>query len=76
MSVLPHFLALHLERLDLMLKLKLEWKIINRDQVSLIFDTSTWLLLQDKANARGMETTTMVAEAIANLLGPVVATKQ
>ena len=59
-----------------MLKLKLEWKIIDRNQVSLTFDSTAWLLLQEKADARSMETTTMVAEAIANLLGPVVATKQ
>jgi len=48
----------------------LEWRIIDRNRVALEFDRATWLLLQDAADRRDIDTTDMVVEAIAKLLGP------
>ena len=56
-----------------MMRLNLEWKIIDRDHVALIFDKPTWALFQSTADSRGVDTGDMIAEAVANLLGPTVA---
>ena len=56
-----------------MMKLSLEWKLLDHKQVALIFDTATWALLQMTADAKGFNTQDMIVEAVVNLLGPVVA---
>jgi hypothetical protein len=55
-----------------MQRLKLEWWVIDKDHVGLIFDKATWKLLQDEADSRDMEPTDMVAGAVATLLGRAV----
>jgi hypothetical protein len=56
-----------------MMKLNLEWKILDGNQVALIFDKPTWLIFQTTADARGLDTGEMIVEALAKLLGPVIA---
>ena len=56
-----------------MMHLNLEWKILDKNHVALIFDKPTWALLQDTADARGVDTQNMIVEAVANLLGQVIA---
>jgi hypothetical protein len=58
-----------------MMHLSLEWKVIDKTHVALIFDNTTFAAFQTIADARGIETTDMIAEALAKLLGPVWGTK-
>ena len=58
-----------------MMKLNLEWKIIDGNRVALIFDKPSWIAFQTTADARGVDTGDMIAEALAKLLGPVIATR-
>lgn len=53
-------------------KLRLEWRVIDKNHVALIFDPPTWALLEQEAQSRGMETTDMVAGGVAMLLGRAV----
>ena len=57
------------------MRINLKWKIIDESHVALIFDRSTFAAFQIIADARGVEPTDMIAEALAKLLGPVVATR-
>jgi hypothetical protein len=57
-----------------MLKLNLEWKILDDNRVALVFDKTSWLAFQSTADARGVDTCEMIAEAVVKLLGPVIAT--
>ena len=61
--------------LPAMLTLNLEWKIIDEDRVGLLFDKPTFSAFQAVADARGLETTNMIAQALAGLLGPVIGTR-
>jgi hypothetical protein len=54
-------------------KLSLEWKIIDGNKVALLFDKPTWALFQSVADSRNADTGQMITEAIAQLLGPIVA---
>jgi len=56
-------------------RLHLEWKALDKEHYALIFDNAAWKLLQDKADALGIDTCDMVAEAIANLLGKITSKK-
>ena len=56
-----------------MLTLNLEWKIIDRDRVTLPFDKPTSSAFQTVADACGLEATDMIAQALVGLLGPVIA---
>ena len=56
-----------------MLKLNIEWKILDRDHVALVLDKPTWAIFQTTAEQRGLDTQEMIAEALAKLLGPVMA---
>ncbi len=56
-----------------MLHLNLEWQVLDRNKVALIFDAKTWAVFQDTADARGVDTQTMIIEALANSLGQVMA---
>jgi hypothetical protein len=56
-----------------MMKLNLQWKMIDRDHVALVFDKPTWMVFQTTADSRGLDTQDMIAEALAKLLGPIVA---
>ena len=58
-----------------MLTLNLEWKIIDSNRVALLFDKATFSAFQTVADFRGLETTDMIAQALAELLGPVIATR-
>jgi hypothetical protein len=58
-----------------MLKLNLEWKILDRDHVALIFDKTTYAAFQSIADARGLDTQNMISESLARLLGTPVATR-
>ena len=55
--------------------LHLEWKVLDTEHYALIFDTPAWKLLQQKADALGVDTCDMVSEAIANLLGEITSKK-
>ena len=56
-----------------MKRLTLEWKILDRDHVALIFDKPTWKMFQDTADERGLDTSDMIVETLARLLGPTIA---
>jgi hypothetical protein len=56
-----------------MMKLNIEWKLLDRDHVALVFDKPTWMISQTTADQRGLDTQQMIAEALAKLLGPLVA---
>ena len=56
-----------------MMKLNIEWKVLDRDHVALVFDKPTWMAFQTTADSRGLDTQEMIAEALAKLLGPIVA---
>ena len=56
-----------------MMKLSLEWKIIDKQHVALIFDKPTFAVFQQTADTRGVETTDMIVEALVKLLGPIAA---
>lgn len=56
-------------------RLHLEWKALDKEHYALIFNTPAWKLLQEKADALGVDTCDMVAEAIANLLGKITSKK-
>jgi hypothetical protein len=58
-----------------MITLNSEWKIIDKDRFALLFDKPTFSAFQTVADARGLETTEMIAQALAELLGPVIATR-
>ena len=58
-----------------MLRLSLEWKTIDKDHVALIFHKDTFLAFQNIADAKGVDTTEMISEALVKLLGPIIATK-
>lgn len=58
-----------------MQKLNLEWKIVDKDHVALIFDKPTFKAFQDIATSRGLDTTDMIAQAVSELLGPVLVTR-
>jgi len=55
-----------------MMHLNLEWKILDRDHVALIFDKTAWTTLQSTADARGVDTQDMIVEAVVDLLGLIV----
>ena len=56
-----------------MLKLNIEWKILDRDHVALVFDKPTRTIFQTTADSRSTNTQSMILEALAKLLGPIVA---
>jgi len=58
-----------------MLKLSLEWKMLDRDHVALVMDKTTYAAFQSVADARGVDTQDMISEALARLLGTLVATR-
>ena len=58
-----------------MLKLNLEWKVLDRDHVALVFDKTTYAAFQSVADARGLDTQNMITEALARLVGTLVATR-
>ena len=58
-----------------MTKLKFEWKILNRNQVALIFDQHAFAAFQSVAESRGVETTDLITNAIVKLLGPVLSAR-
>lgn len=58
-----------------MLKLNLEWKILDPDHVALVMDKKTYMAFQSVADARGLDTQNMITEALARLLGTLVATR-
>ena len=58
-----------------MMKLNIEWKLLDRDHVALVFDKPTWMAFQTTADSRGLDTQDMIAEALAKLLGKVMATR-
>ena len=58
-----------------MMKLNLEWKILDSNQVALIFDKTSWLAFQMTADSRGVDTSEMIIEALVKLLGPVFASR-
>jgi hypothetical protein len=53
-----------------MKKLKLEWRMLDREHVALVFDPETWRLFEITAADRQRDASEMVAEAVAGLLGP------
>ena len=55
-----------------MMHLNLEWKILDRDHVALVFDKAAWTTLQTTADARGLDTHDMIVEAVVNVLGLIV----
>jgi len=57
-----------------MQRLTLEWRVLDADHVALVFDKKTWGLYQLTADAWGVDTGAMIAEAVAKLLGPTVRT--
>jgi hypothetical protein len=56
-----------------MIRLNLEWKIIDGNHVALVFDKPTWLAFQTTADSRGLDTSEMITEALVKLLGTVMA---
>jgi hypothetical protein len=56
-----------------MMNLNLEWKIIDGNRVALIFDTPSWRAFQTTADARGVDTSDMITEALVKLLSPIIA---
>lgn len=56
-----------------MLHLNLEWKILDRNHVALVFDKTTWAVFQDTADARGVDTQNMIVEALSKSLGQIIA---
>jgi hypothetical protein len=56
-----------------MLTLNIEWKIIDSDRVASLFDKATFSAFQTAAAFRGLETTDMIAGALAELLEPDIA---
>ena len=59
-----------------MLHLNLEWRVLERNKVALIFDATTWSLFQETADSRGVDTQSMIIEALANALGSIVARRR
>jgi len=51
-------------------KLTLEWRILDRGHVALVFDTAAWKLFEATAAARRCDTSEMIAETVTKLLGP------
>lgn len=58
-----------------MFTLNLEWKVVDRDHIALLFDKPTFLAFQTAAEAHGLEATDMIGQALARLLGPVIGTR-
>jgi hypothetical protein len=58
-----------------MLKLNLEWKVLDRDHVALVFDKTTYAAFQSVADSRGLDTQDMISEALARSLGTLLATR-
>jgi hypothetical protein len=59
-----------------MMKLSIEWRILDGKKVALIFDPPTWAMLQLIADERGISAKHLVSEAIAKLFGSVVGTRE
>jgi len=53
----------------------LQWKVLDKEHYALIFDNAAWTLLQDKADALGVDTCDMISDAIASLLGEITSKK-
>ncbi|HTT83349.1 MAG TPA: hypothetical protein VMF67_07695 [Rhizomicrobium sp.] len=58
-----------------MQKIGLEWRVLDRDHVALVFDKTSFKAFQDVADQLGVETTDMIANAVVKVLGPVVAAR-
>ena len=58
-----------------MLRFKLEWRVIDRNNIALVFHKDTFAMFRSIADKRGVETTDMIAAHLMKLLGPVIATK-
>ena len=55
-----------------MKRLTLEWAILDRDHVALVFNRETWMAFHQIAGDRGVDPRTMIAEALAGLPGTVM----
>jgi hypothetical protein len=58
-----------------MITLNLEWKIIDKGRIALLFDKPTYSSFQTVDDTRGLETTDLIARTLAELLGPVIGTR-
>jgi len=58
-----------------MLKLNLEWRILDPDHVAIVIDKTTYVAFHSVATARGLDTQNMITEALARLLGTPVAAR-
>jgi hypothetical protein len=58
-----------------MIRLNLEWKILDDNRVALVFDKTSWVALQTMADSRGLDTSEMITEAVVKLLGPVLGSR-
>ncbi len=56
-----------------MMRLRLEWKVLDAGQAALVFDQTTWAAFQMVADERGVDTGGMIVEALTSLLGMIVA---
>ena len=52
-------------------RLTLQWRILDGDEVALVFDKSTWATFDIEAQALGIDTGEMIIRALAELLGPI-----
>jgi len=52
-----------------MMRLSLEWTLLDQDHVALVFDKNTWKAFQLVAEDRGLDASEMILEALAKLLG-------
>lgn len=52
-----------------MKKLSLEWKVLDKHHVALVFDIPTWKTFEAEANTRGIEASDMIAQAVIGVLG-------
>ena len=55
--------------------LTLEWLVVDKDHVALIFDKLAFSAFHALALARGMETTELITETLGNLFGEVFITR-
>ena len=54
-----------------MKKLSLEWRILDKEHVALVFDAESWKTYEVTAAARQCDASDMIVEAVINLLGEV-----
>ncbi len=56
-----------------MMRLTLQWQVLDKDHVALVFDKATWAAFHLTADTRGVDAGSMIVEALSNLLGPIAA---